>query len=71
MTNKLEQLKKLGESIDKEREEYYQSKLKKRNWFQKLFNIKPDMKFYDMCNFSYRIEMTKIILQNPDVEYFK
>jgi hypothetical protein len=29
------------------RERYYQQMLKDRNWFQKLFNIKPSMKFYD------------------------
>jgi len=29
------------------RKRYYNHKIKTRNWFQKLFNIKPDMNFYD------------------------
>lgn len=29
------------------REDYYNYLLKNRNWFERLFNIKPSMKFYD------------------------
>lgn len=36
----------LHESITS-RERYYQYLLKKRNWFQKFFNMEPDMSFYD------------------------
>jgi len=37
------------------RESYYNHLLKNRNWFMRLFNIKPSMDFYDMmelnCNY--------------------
>lgn len=33
------------------RERFYNHLLENRNWFQKLFNIKPDMSFYDQSNY--------------------
>ncbi len=36
-------------SMQKDKDKVYNSKLNKRNWFQKLFNIKPDMSFVNMC----------------------
>lgn len=35
----------------KKREEYYQSLLSNRNWFERLLNMKPSMKFYDKMTF--------------------
>ena len=29
------------------RQMYFEHLMKKRNWFQRLFNIEPDMSFYD------------------------
>lgn len=36
------------------REDYYNHLLANRNWFQRLFNIKPDMSFYDEMEFKSR-----------------
>jgi hypothetical protein len=30
-----------------QRQRYYDYLMKKRNWFQRFFNLKPDMSFYD------------------------
>ena len=38
------------------REKYYQYLMAKRNWFQRLFNIKPDMSFYDEMTFKSRFK---------------
>ena len=67
-----DQLIKLEETIAKDRKEFYEHLLSKRNWFQKLFNIEPDMSFFDMANHSFRSEMTKTIMANtdPNIHYF-
>lgn len=32
---------------EESRKRYYEHLLKNRNWFQRFFNIKPSMEFYD------------------------
>jgi hypothetical protein len=37
------------------RERYYDHLMENRNWFMKLFNIKPSMSFYDEISFKAKI----------------
>ncbi len=59
----LKKFESLESDIAKQRERVYQHKLKNRNFFQKIFNIQPDMSFVDMCHNSERLEMYKMKIE--------
>ncbi len=47
--------------LQKARDEIYNDRLNKRGLFKKLFNIKPDMRFVDMCQMQEYIHCVKDI----------